>query len=165
MTGISWHEPQKAFAVATSRNVDFKLPEDDYHHEWADEKTEFLPQVEQSTLQLIDAATWAIIDSYELDYAEIITSLATINLEISEVSKQRKDVIVVGTSLLRGEDLAAKGNIYVFDIVTTIPHTNKPETNRRLRLIAREEVKGAVTALSEIGTQGFMLIAQGQNAP
>lgn len=43
-----------------------------------------------------------------------------------------------------------------------MPEPDHPETGRALKLIAKEEVKGAVTALSGIGTQGFLLVAQGQ---
>ena len=43
-----------------------------------------------------------------------------------------------------------------------MPEPDHPETGRALKLIAKEEVKGAVTSLSGIGTQGFLLVAQGQ---
>jgi cleavage and polyadenylation specificity factor subunit 1 len=43
-----------------------------------------------------------------------------------------------------------------------VPEPDRPETNRRLRLIVKDEVKGAVSAISEVGTQGFLIMAQGQ---
>ena len=43
-----------------------------------------------------------------------------------------------------------------------MPDPDHPETGRAFKRIAKEEVKGAVTALSCIGTQGFLLVAQGQ---
>lgn len=43
-----------------------------------------------------------------------------------------------------------------------MPEPSRPETGLAFKLIAREEVKGPVTALSGIGTQGFLLVAQGQ---
>ena len=43
-----------------------------------------------------------------------------------------------------------------------MPDPERPETGRALKLIAKEDVKGAVTAVSGVGTQGFLLAAQGQ---
>src|SRR3954471_11358655 len=88
--------------------------------------------------------------------------MKTLELEASESTHQRKPVIAVGTSIVRGEDAATKGNIRIFEVITVVPEPGRPETNRRLRLIVKDEVKGAVSAISELGTQGFLLMAQGQ---
>ena len=85
------------------------------------------------------------------------------SLAISEHSPQkRQELVVIGTTLLRGEDLASLGRIYVFDIIDVVPEPDRPVTGHKLKLIAKEDVKGAVTALSEIGQEGFLLAAQGQ---
>lgn len=89
-------------------------------------------------------------------------SIKTMSLETSEHTHERQSLVVVGTAIIRGEDLPAVGHIYVFNIIDVVPEPDHPETGKKLKLIAREEVKGAVTALSEIGTQGFLLAAQGQ---
>lgn len=89
-------------------------------------------------------------------------AIKTMNLEISENTHERRPLIVVGTAVIRGEDLPAQGRIYVFNVIPVVPDPERPETGRRLKLMAKEEIKGAVTALSEIGTQGFLLAAQGQ---
>jgi cleavage and polyadenylation specificity factor subunit 1 len=87
----------------------------------------------------------------------------TLNLEISETTNERRQLVTVGTAITKGEDLATRGRVYVYDIVNVIPEPNRPETNKKLKEIAREDIaRGAVTAVSEIGTQGFMLVAQGQ---
>ena len=83
-------------------------------------------------------------------------------LEISEVTHQRKEVIVVGTTFVRGEDLATRGRICIFDIADVVPESGQPETNRKLKLLAQEEVQGAVSAISPIGSQGCFAVAQGQ---
>lgn len=88
--------------------------------------------------------------------------IKTMSLEISENTHALRSLVVVGTSIVRGEDLYLKGRIYVFDIIEVVPEPGLPETGRKLKLIAKEEVKGAVTSLSEIGTEGFLLAAQGQ---
>ena len=88
--------------------------------------------------------------------------IKTMSLEISEITHVRRSLIVVGTSFVLGEDLSAKGRIYVFDIIEVVPEPDFPETSHKLKLIAKEEVKGAVTSLSEVGMEGFLLVAQGQ---
>lgn len=91
-------------------------------------------------------------------------AMKTMSLEVSENTHERRDMIVVGTSLARGEDIPSRGCIYVFEIIEVVPDPEQPETNRRLKLIGKEPVKGAVTALSEIGGQGFLIAAQGQKS-
>lgn len=88
--------------------------------------------------------------------------IKTMSLEVSENTHERRELVAVGTALIRGEDLPSQGRIYIFDIINVVPEPGHPETDRKLKLITKEEVKGAVTALSEIGTQGFLLAAQGQ---
>lgn len=100
--------------------------------------------------------------SYPLGAAERVTAVENINLEISENTHERKDLIVVGTAFAKGEDIASRGCLYVFEVIEVVPDPEKPETNRRLKLIGKEPVKGAVTALSGIGGQGFLIVAQGQ---
>ena len=85
-----------------------------------------------------------------------------INIEISERTHERRDTVVVGTAFTRGEDIPARGCIYIFEVIKVVPDPDKPETDRRLKLIGKETVKGAVTALTGIGGQGFLLAAQGQ---
>jgi len=88
--------------------------------------------------------------------------IKTMSLEVSEHTHIRQPLVAVGTSLIQGEDLPAKGRIYIFDIISVVPEPGFPETGLKLKLIAKEEVKGAVTSLTEIGTEGFLLAAQGQ---
>lgn len=89
-------------------------------------------------------------------------AVENINLEVSENTHERKDLIVVGTTLVRGEDVPARGCVYVFEVIKVVPDPEQPETDRKLKLIGQETVKGAVTAISGIGGQGFLIVAQGQ---
>lgn len=85
-----------------------------------------------------------------------------LKLETSENNHRLEHLIAIGTSISRGVDLAEQGNIYIFSVINVVPKPDEPETNLALKLIAKEKVKGAVTALSSVGTQGFLLVAQGQ---
>ena len=94
--------------------------------------------------------------------AEHVMAVKNINLEVSENTHERKDMIVVGTAIAQGEDIPARGCIYVFEVIKVVPDPEKAESDRKLKLIGKEPVRGAVTALSGIGGQGFLIAAQGQ---
>merc|ERR1712098_310822 len=152
--GVAYHSTSECYVAATSTLVDFELPkEEDHHHpNWAKEEIVFKPTMEQSHLKLINPVNWSVIHEIELDPFEIIMCTKTLNLEVSEITNERKQCIVVGTGISKGEDLAIKGRIHVFDVVSVVPEQDRPETNRRLKLIAREEIaRGAITCISEIG--------------
>jgi cleavage and polyadenylation specificity factor subunit 1 len=161
---VTYHPPMECYIVGTSTRADFELPKDDDHHrDWAKEDISFKPTMEQSFLKLINPVNWSVIDTIELEPYEIIMCIKTLNLEISESTNERKQLVTIGTAISKGEDLPIKGRIYVFDVVSVVPEPDRPETNKRLKQIAKEDVaRGAITGVSEIGTQGFMLVAQGQ---
>ncbi|KAJ5752373.1 hypothetical protein N7520_009290 [Penicillium odoratum] len=160
---LTYSTASETYVLATSSNVGFKLPEnDELHPEWRNEAKSFLPEVPQSFVKIICPKTWELIDSYPLELAEHVTAVRNVNLEVSENTHERKDLIVVGTAITKGEDIPARGCIYVFDVIEVVPEPGKPETGRKLKLIGKEVVKGAVTALSGIGGQGFVIVAQGQ---
>ncbi|CRG92198.1 Protein cft1 [Talaromyces islandicus] len=160
---LAYSSASGTYVLATSHEQSFKLPDDDeLHPEWRNEATSFLPQVVQGSIKLLHPKTWSVIDSYGFGISEHITAVENINMEISEQTHERKDVIVVGTTFAKGEDIAARGNIYVFDIIDVVPDPERPETNLQLKLIGRESIKGSITALSGIGGQGFLIASQGQ---
>jgi len=161
---VTYHPPMECYVVGTSTRTDFELPKDDDHHrEWAREDIALKPTMEQGYLKLINPINWSIIDTIELESHEIVMCVKTLNLEISEETNERRQVVTVGTAISKGEDLATKGRVYVYDVVNVVPEPDRPERNKKLKLVAKEEIpRGAITGVSEIGTQGFMLVAQGQ---
>lgn len=92
----------------------------------------------------------------------MVLTIKVLNLEVSENTHERKQLVAVGTGFIRGEDLPSRGCIYVFEVINVVPEPGHPETNRKLKLIAKEEVRGSVTAITDVGSQGFLLMAQGQ---
>ncbi|KAM0342432.1 hypothetical protein ACHAPU_009619 [Fusarium lateritium] len=162
--GLAYHQPTGAYIAGCLISEPFELPkDDDYHKEWAKETLAFPPSMPRGVLKLISPISWTVIHEVEFESCESIECMKTLHLEISEDTKERRFLIAVGTAVAKGEDLPIRGRVHVFDIVTVIPEPGKPETNRRLKAIAREDIpRGGVTAISEIGTQGLMLVAQGQ---
>lgn len=161
---IAYHNPTETYAVGCSVLEPFELPKDDEHHkEWARENIAMKPMVERGQVKLVSPISWSVIQTIDFEPFEDILCLKALNLEVSEVTKERRQLIVIGTGTRKGEDLPIRGRLYVYDVVRVIPEAGKPETNKRLKLIAKEDIpRGAVTAVSEIGTQGLMLVAQGQ---
>lgn len=161
---VAYHPPTQAYVVGCNNVEPFELPkDDDYHKEWARENITFKPMVDRGMLKLLSGITWTVIDTVEMEPCETVLCVETLNLEVSESTNERKQLIAVGTALTKGEDLPTRGRVYVFDIADVIPEPGKPETSKKLKLVAKEDIpRGAVTALSEVGTQGLMLVAQGQ---
>lgn len=161
---VAWHPNMEVYAVASSKLEPFELPkDDDYHKEWAKEECPMPPMKEHGSIKLYSPITWNVIDEFELEQYEVAMCMKTLLLEVSEETKERRMLFAVGTAILRGEDLPVRGRILVFDVVHVIPQPDRPETDRKLKLIAKEEIpRGAVTSLCEVGTQGLMLVAQGQ---
>ncbi|KAJ5920682.1 hypothetical protein N7516_011540 [Penicillium verrucosum] len=160
---LAYSTSSETYVLGTSHQGDFKLPEgDDLHPEWRNEELSFCPKIPESSIKVVSPKTWTIVDSYPLDPDEQVTAVKNVNIEVSENTHERRDLIVVGTAIAKGEDMPARGTIYVFDVIKVAPDPEKPETGRKLKLIGKESVKGAVTALSGIGGQGFIIVAQGQ---
>lgn len=96
-----------------------------------------------------------------MPYTETVTSLKVMPLEVSEHTHEQKDMLVVGTAAQHGEDVPTKGAVTVFDIIDVVPEPDRPETAIRLNVFAREETKGAITAV-EYFAGGLIGTAQGQ---
>lgn len=159
---LAYH-PAGLYVVGTGQPEEYTLdPAETYHYDLPKEELTFKPNIERGVVKLVDEKSWTIIDTHILDPQEVILCIKTLNLEVSETTHQRKDVIAIGTSIVHGEDLATKGCIRIFEVITVVPEPDRPETNKRLKLIVKDEVKGAVSAISELGTQGFLIMAQGQ---
>lgn len=115
---LTYSTSSNTYVLGTSSSVGFKLPEnDELHPEWRMESMSFLPEVPQSSVKVVSPKTWAVIDTYPLETAEHITAVKNVNLEISENTHERKDLIVVGTAIAKGEDIPSRGCIYVFEVI------------------------------------------------
>ena len=102
------------------------------------------------------------IFSFELEQYELVTCIQVMSLEVSENTRERREMVVVGTAIVKGEDLATQGAVHVLDVLDVVPEPDQPETSRKLKTFAKIKERGAVTAVSQIGAEGFFLVAQGQ---
>lgn len=163
VTNLSFFPRQHAYVLATSETANFQLPQDDeWHPDWQEEQLTMPPLVERSTLRVLSRTSLSFTSAYRFEPDERIMCLKTLNLEVSEITHERKDLVVVGTAVTRGEDISTRGGLYIFDIVDVVPEPDIDETDMKLKLIAKEDVKGAVTSVSQVGSQGYLIAAQGQ---
>lgn len=113
-------------------------------------------------------ARWSS-DGFPLKQNETICSLELVSLLSVSTAGKRRDYIAVGTMVTHGEDRPAKGGIYIFDIVQTVPDYSAAAMARgiagkpgyKLKLIDREQsLRGPVTALCDLN--GYLIHAVGQ---
>ena len=90
----------------------------------------------------------------------MVTSVRCTPLEISDVTHKQKVLIAVGTISQRGEGFAARGGVYVFDIIDVVPEPGRPETGTKLHAVSKEDTKGGVTSI--MGLAGLLGTAQGR---
>jgi len=107
--------------------------------------------------------------------------MSCVTLETTSTETGNKEYIAVGTTINRGEDLAAKGSAsilgllrfvtliprdlqtYIFEIVEVVPDPAvSPKRWYKLRLRCRDEAKGPVTAIC--GFNGYLVSSMGQKA-
>lgn len=169
INSVAYHTGAGVHIIGCNIEEEFELPKDEDSNPqqaafWAKEKDlTFKPMAERGILKLVSPRNWSVIDSVDMEPCEIILCLKTLNLEVSETTHEKHELIVVGTAISRGEDLPIRGRIHVYDMATVIPEPGRPETNKKFKLVAKEDIpRGGVTAISGVGTQGFVLVAHGQ---
>jgi len=119
------------------------------------------PLCDCSCLELISPDLWITMDGFEFATNEFITALSCVTLETPSTETGSKEFIAVGTTINRGEDLAAKGSTYVFEIVEVVPDPAlAPKRWYKLRLRFRDDAKGPVTAVC--GFNGYLVSSMGQ---
>lgn len=115
----------------------------------------------QYTLHLMSAKTHRVLHSMDMPYTETITTLKVMQLEASELTHEKKSLVVVGSAQQRGEDMPAKGALTVLEILDVVPEPDDEESGVKLNVISREEPRGAVTAIESF-LGGLIGTAQGQ---
>lgn len=113
----------------------------------------FMPRVNAYTLELMSPITWEPVDRHEFGEYEVVLDVKAISFESKQTVSGRKLYIVVGTGINRSEDLAARGKLYVFEIVEVVPEPGRPETNHKFKMLYQTEEKGLpgpVTQLCQV---------------
>ena len=110
-------------------------------------------------LVLVSPLTWSIVDEYELNEHEHVTCMQACSLQTKQTITGRKHFLVLGTALVKSEDRPSRGRLLVFDVLSVVPQEDRPETNRKLKLLRSEPVRGPVSAIAPI--KGHLMAAIG----
>ncbi|KAF9008327.1 CPSF A subunit region-domain-containing protein [Cyathus striatus] len=156
-------DPSTSLIVAAaSLQAKFTSFDEDGNRMWAPDAPNVSdPTCDCSTLELISPDAWITMDGYEFATNEYINDMACVSLETSSTETGIKDFIAVGTTIDRGEDLAAKGATYIFEVVEVVPDPAiAPKRWYKLRLRCRDDAKGPVTAVC--GFNGYLVSSMGQ---
>ena len=117
--------------------------------------------IEKFEVRLLNSSTWEIFDRYPLEENEQVLAVKParirLSLESSDASKFR-NFLAVGTGVCVDEDHLSRGRVLLFEVLQShigLIRTNKP----KLSLLCAREVRGPVTALTEI--DGYLVVASG----
>ncbi|KAJ3476928.1 hypothetical protein NLI96_g10812 [Meripilus lineatus] len=157
------YEPSTSLLVAASSlQARFSSFDEDSNLIWEpDASNVSFPHCESSTLELISPDTWVTMDGFEFAQNEFVNCLDCVTLETMSTESGTKHFIAVGTTINRGEDLAARGAVYIFEVVEVVPDPNQsPKRWYRLKLHCRDDAKGPVTAICGMG--GYLVSSMGQ---
>ncbi|KIL64860.1 hypothetical protein M378DRAFT_77599 [Amanita muscaria Koide BX008] len=148
--------------AASSLQARFTSYDEDGNRVWESDASNISdPICDCSTLELLTPEIWITLDGFEFATNEFVNDIAIVTLETSSTETGTKEYIAVGTTINRGEDLAAKGCTYIFEIVEVVPD---PSLNLKrcykLKLRCRDDAKGPVTAVC--GFQGYLVSSMGQ---
>ncbi|ORZ40181.1 CPSF A subunit region-domain-containing protein [Catenaria anguillulae PL171] len=119
----------------------------------------YAPTIKRYRIELISTDNWRTGDTLTLDPFEQVTAIYHMPLETKSSQSGRKPFLIVATTFIHGEDVAAHGRIYVYDTVNVVPEPGRPETGKRLKLQYVEEIKAPVTALGQV--EGHLAVGQG----
>ncbi|KAJ3764362.1 CPSF A subunit region-domain-containing protein [Lentinula raphanica] len=156
-------DPSTSLVVAAAvLEASFASFDEDSNRLWAPDAPNISdPRIECSTLELISPDLWVSLDGYEFATNEVVNAVACVTLETASTETGSKEFIAVGTTINRGEDLAAKGATYIFEIVEVVADpTLAPRRWYKLRLRCKDDAKGPVTALC--GLNGYLVSSMGQ---
>ncbi|KAF8816784.1 hypothetical protein BYT27DRAFT_7181242 [Phlegmacium glaucopus] len=148
--------------AASSLQAKFTSYDEDGNRVWDPEAPNISePVCDCSTLELISPDMWITLDGFEFATNEYVNDMSIVTLETSSTESGIKDFIAVGTTIDRGEDLAAKGATYIFEIVEVVADPAiSLKRWYKLRLRCRDEAKGPITAIS--GFTGYLVSSMGQ---
>ncbi|KAI0731786.1 CPSF A subunit region-domain-containing protein [Fomitopsis betulina] len=161
-TNVVYDSNTSLIVAASSRQSRFASYDDDGNIVWEpDAPNVSFPYCDSSIIELLMPDSWVTMDGYEFAQNEFVTCLDCVTLESVSTETGTKDFIAVGTTVNRGEDLAVKGAVYIFEVVEVVPD---PSTGMKrwyqLKLRCRDDAKGPVTAIC--GMDNYLVSSMGQ---
>lgn len=114
----------------------------------------------RSTVELVVPGSWRAIDGYEFRPNEFVSTMKGVSLHSKSTLSGRKDFVAVGTTVYRGEDLAARGGIYIFEVVKVVADPDRPYEGYKLKMLFFEDTKSVVGNVCDM--DGYLVMSMGQ---
>ncbi|EPQ29659.1 uncharacterized protein PFL1_02879 [Pseudozyma flocculosa PF-1] len=160
-TKVVSHDATRCIVAASVNEQQFVLYDEDNEPVTnpADDKTPTYSQ--HGALELFtDEDKNEPVHGWEFEANETVVCLELVTLDSPSVPGGRKKFIAAGTTVYQGEDRAAKGSTYLFDIIEVVPDAADPTSRFRLKLLCKDDSKAPVTAIADIN--GFIISTSGQ---
>ncbi|KAK5113105.1 hypothetical protein LTR62_003684 [Meristemomyces frigidus] len=170
---VGFHEGRGMYVVASCVDGDWiesGVPDDEAEEGEVGRSIDDIslrPQMPYYTLSLLSAKTHQAIQHLPLPRPGILTALKVLPLEVSERTHEQRHMIVVSSTLIRGQDAPAIGALTILDLIDVVPVPDVLESGVQMHGLAREETKGAITAVEGFGggligtAQGMKLMVRG----
>ncbi|KAJ2002176.1 mRNA cleavage and polyadenylation factor subunit [Coemansia thaxteri] len=175
--GVAFHAPSGCYAAAATGMARFCIREPNPDVAAADadvarsDDQQLVPEHERRALRtssapppapqfhvdLLSPVTWETIDSYDLARDEHVVAVRAVELEAE--GGATRALVCVATGFVLGEDVAARGKVYVFDVIGVVPQPGRPQTSRRLKLLCEEEIRGCISAVADV--RGLLAVSVG----
>ncbi|KAK4687316.1 cleavage and polyadenylation specificity factor subunit 1, partial [Tremellales sp. Uapishka_1] len=161
-SNVAFDPPSAHYVGATAISVPFQMYDEEGEIILGPEgETLIPPLIERSSLELFSQGSnaWRVIDGHDFEQNESVLCVESVNLESSSSVTGFKDFIAVGTGLNFAEDRASRGNVYIFEIVETVPGTEKGPSGWRLKLRCKDPARNPVSAIGNIN--GYLMHSNG----
>jgi len=111
---------------------------------------------EHYEIRLLSPESWKVFDKFQFKEQEVCLCSAICNLNVKQEDGKivSQAFLVMGTAYIRGEDLAGKGRILIFDILA--PHDIEAS---KFDLIYEKDQRGPVSAVCQL--EGLLAVAIG----
>ncbi|ORY80337.1 CPSF A subunit region-domain-containing protein [Protomyces lactucae-debilis] len=158
--GLAYFPEQQYYALATSRPAPYEIRDEDNESlPPPQDNAALLPTFDRGSLEVMDN-TYKLIDRYDFAANEQVLCLKYAAIKVhTDVGSSDRPCMAVATGIFRGEDLAMRGAIYLFEVIDAEVEADSDESVPRLRMVVREEIKAAATTLCEL--DGYLVAAQG----
>ncbi|TIB04840.1 hypothetical protein E3P89_00131 [Wallemia ichthyophaga] len=158
---IAFDPTSQMYAATSTASVPFRLFDNAGNYLWKPPMENLSPATSyRSSIELLSHDCRSSLFGYEFEQNEFVICCDTVSLLSPSANGTYKDFIGVGTCINKGEDVAVKGAIYLFEIVELVPSSKDVGNNYKLRLLMREETRGAVSAITSCS--GYFVVAVGQ---